>query len=223
MLLVNLQIKHRRRRNDVVEDVTLDFLVVDPLLVTAESIDLHWHAKLGGLQLSDHHRKVVVQLRVVVDIGFQVGTEDAEVSLLATVHDLRRVDVVGFIVFGDVFFALRDVVFHQRIVTDDESYKGGEDFASRICGEKKKFFVTDAKIECSEKDNYVKAFARNVTMKKAIQKIMTMQSENRLDWDFSFDNETFKSFITTLNKQHPHGNEAAMKLIQNSNYRAKKK
>ena len=37
-------------------------------------------------------------------------------------------------------------------LTDDESYKGGEDFASRICGEKKKFFVTDAKIECSEKD-----------------------------------------------------------------------
>ena len=83
--------------------------------------------------------------------------------------------------------------------------------------------MTDAKIECSAKDNYVKAFARNVTMKKAIQKIMEMQSENRLDWDFSFDNETFKSFITTLNKQHPHGNETAMKLIQNSSYRAKKK
>jgi len=108
-------------------------------------------------------------------------------------------------------------------LTDDESYKGGEDFASRICGEKQKFFVTNAKIECSAKDNYVKAFARNVTMKKAIQNIMKMQTENRLDWDFSFDNETFKSFITTLNKQHPHGNETAMKLIQNSSYRAKKK
>ena len=40
MLLVNLQIKHRRRRNDMVEDVALDFLVVDPLLVVTEGVNL---------------------------------------------------------------------------------------------------------------------------------------------------------------------------------------
>jgi hypothetical protein len=60
-------------------------------------------------------------------------------------------------------------------------------------------------------------------MKKAIQQIMTMQSNGELSWDFTFDNETFKSFITTLNKQHPHGTAAAMKLLQNSSYRHTKK
>lgn len=107
-------------------------------------------------------------------------------------------------------------------LTEDD-YDGGENFASRICGEKNKYFVTDAKVVCSEKDNYVKAYARNVTMKKAIQQIMSMQANGELTWDFSFDNETFKSFITTLNKQHPHGNAAAMKLLQNSDYRHNKK
>ena len=52
---------------------------------------------------------------------------------------------------------------------------------------------------------------------------MTMQSNGELSWDFTFDNETFKSFITTLNKQHPHGNAAAIKLLQNSDYRHNKK
>ena len=107
-------------------------------------------------------------------------------------------------------------------LTDDTSYTGGEPFASRICGEKKKFFITKAKIKCRPQDNYVKAYSRNVTMKQAITNIMAMQ-ENDLDWDFKFDNETFKSFITTLNRQHPHGNETAQKLLQNSNYRISKK
>ena len=107
-------------------------------------------------------------------------------------------------------------------LTEDD-YEGGEKFASRICGEKQKYLVTDAKLVCSNNDNYVKAYARNVTMKKAIQQIMMMQANGELTWDFRFDNETFKSFITTLNKQHPHGNAAAMKLLQNSSYRHNKK
>jgi hypothetical protein len=98
-------------------------------------------------------------------------------------------------------------------------YEDGSAFASRICGEKEKFFVADAKVVCSEKDNYVKAYARNVTMKKAIQKIMTMQTCHQLDWDFTIDNETFKSFMTTLNKQHPHGMETAKKLLRDASYR----
>ena len=100
----------------MVEDVALDFLVVDPLLVAAEGVDLQRHAELRGLQLPDHHSEVVVQLRVVVEVGLDVGAEDADVGLLAPVHNLRCVDVVGFVVLGDVFFALRDIVFHQGIM-----------------------------------------------------------------------------------------------------------
>lgn len=119
---------------------------------------------------------------------------------------------------------------HRRIglctifyLTDKPDYIGGESFASRICGEKKKFFVTSSKIVCSEKDNYVKAFARNVTLKKALTSIIEMQSNGELTWDFSFDNDTFKTFITTLNTSHPHGLETAMKLLKDSNYRASNK
>ena len=40
MFLIDFKVKHRRRRNDMVEDVAMDFLVVDPLLVTDEGVDL---------------------------------------------------------------------------------------------------------------------------------------------------------------------------------------
>lgn len=107
-------------------------------------------------------------------------------------------------------------------LTDSNDYVDAEKFASRICGEKNKIFVTDARLVCSEHDNYVKAYARNVTLKNALKNILDMQAHQELDWEFSFDNETFKSFMTTLNKQHPHGIETAMKLLKNSDYRMAK-
>ena len=83
----------------MVEDVALDFFIIGPLLVTAEGIDLKRHAELGRLQLSHHHGEVVVEFRVVVEVGLDVGAEDAQVGLLTAVHDLAGVDVVGLVVF----------------------------------------------------------------------------------------------------------------------------
>lgn len=105
----------------------------------------------------------------------------------------------------------------------NKEYADGEMFASRICGEKFKYFIASSRLQCSEHDNYVKAFARNMTLKKALKEIIAMQESGEIDWDFKFDNDTFKSFITTLNTQHPHGMETAKKLLQNSNYRVTKK
>lgn len=97
----------------------------------------------------------------------------------------------------------------------------GEFFASRICKEKHKFFVVDQKIVCHEKDNYCKAYSRLVTMQMALNWIIKNQdTEDFLKTlPFKFDNETFKSFVTTLNEQHPHGKTQAMSLIKNHDYR----
>lgn len=97
----------------------------------------------------------------------------------------------------------------------------GQFFASRICGEKYKYFLCDQSISCNENDNYCKAYARLVTMQKALNWIMENQSTEDLlkTLPFKFDNETFKSFVTTLNKQHNHGYNTAMQLIKNPNYR----
>lgn len=101
----------------------------------------------------------------------------------------------------------------------------GQFFASRICGEKYKYFVVDQKIECDAKDNYVKAFARTVTLQKSLNWILQYQDQEDFlkTLPFKFDNDTFKSFMTTLNTQHPHGHSAAMELIRNSDYRATRK
>ena len=72
MLLIDFKVKHRCRRNDMVEDVALDFLIVDPLLVAAEGVDLQRHTKFGGLHLTHHHHEIVVQLRVVVEVGLDI-------------------------------------------------------------------------------------------------------------------------------------------------------
>ena len=97
----------------------------------------------------------------------------------------------------------------------------GQFFASRICGEKYKYFLCDQSISCNEHDNYCKAYARLVTMQKALNWIMENQTKEDLlkTLPFKFDNETFKSFVTTLNKQHCHGYSTAMQLIKNPNYR----
>lgn len=97
----------------------------------------------------------------------------------------------------------------------------GQFFASRICGEKYKYFLCDQSISCNEKDKYCKAYARIVTMQKALTWIIENQTKEDLlkTLPFKFDNYTFKSFITTLNKQHSHGYATAMKLIKNPNYR----
>lgn len=97
----------------------------------------------------------------------------------------------------------------------------GQFFASRICGEKYKYFICDQSISCNEKDKYCKAYARIVTMQKALNWIIENQTKEDLlkTLPFKFDNLTFKSFVTTLNKQHSHGYTTAMKLIKNPNYR----
>lgn len=97
----------------------------------------------------------------------------------------------------------------------------GQFFASRICGEKYKYFLCDQSISCNENDNYCKAYARLVTMQKALNWIMENQNKEDLlkTLPFKFDNETFKSFVTTLNTQHRHGYETAIQLIKNPKYR----
>ena len=115
MLLVNLQVKHGRGGNDVVEDVALDFFVVDPPFVAAESVYLQRHAKFGRLHLAHHHCEVVVQLGIVVDVSLDVGAENAQVGLLATVQYLVSVDVVGFVVFNYIFLFLNEIVLNKGI------------------------------------------------------------------------------------------------------------
>lgn len=100
----------------------------------------------------------------------------------------------------------------------------GQFFASRICGEKYKYFIVDQKIECNAKDNYVKAYARTVTLQKALNWILSNQDKEDFlkTLPFKFDNATFKSFMTTLNDNHPHGHAVAMELIRNTDYRSAK-
>lgn len=100
----------------------------------------------------------------------------------------------------------------------------GEFFASRICGEKYKYFIVDQKLTCSENDNYCKAYSRTVTLQAVLNWIMKNQNDEDFlkTLPFKFDNETFKSFITTLNVQHPHGKDHAMSLLKSDNYRISK-
>ena len=97
----------------------------------------------------------------------------------------------------------------------------GQFFASRICGEKYKYFLVDQSISCAAQDNYCKAYARLVTMQKALNWLLSEQKNEDFlkTLPFRIDNETFKQFVSTLNKQHPHGRTTAIELIKNHDYR----
>ena len=97
----------------------------------------------------------------------------------------------------------------------------GQFFASRICGEKYKYFLVDQSISCAAQDNYCKAYARIVTLQKALNWLLSEQKNEDFlkTLPFAITNETFKTFISTLHKQHPHGKATAMELIKNRNYR----
>ena len=83
----------------MVENVALDFLIVDPFLVAAESVNLQRNTKLGRLHLSHHHGQVVVQLWVVVEVSLDISAEDAQIGLLASIYDFARINAVGFFLF----------------------------------------------------------------------------------------------------------------------------
>ena len=114
---------------------------------------------------------------------------------------------------------------HRRIgicsiyyLTDDDSFEGGSPFSSTVCGDKFKYYLTYSKVQCHEKDNYVKAFTRIVTLQNAFKNIIALQRNNYIDWNFLLDNISFKDFMNTLKETHSHGMETAFKLLQDPNY-----
>ena len=99
-MLKNPQLELRQDRQEVIEDVRLDRLVVCPHLVAAEDVDLESEPVRTGRKLANQEGHVPVDLGMCAQVGFNVGAECAEVGQPAPVGRHGRVGprrlVVGF-------------------------------------------------------------------------------------------------------------------------------
>ena len=84
--LMHFEIKVGDNSQQMIEDVRLDAFVLNPTIVIREDIDLEWKTLGPGLELSNQEvESLLMNLRVVAYIRFDVGTEGTDVGLLAAI------------------------------------------------------------------------------------------------------------------------------------------
>lgn len=94
-LLVGAEAELRHHRQQVVEHVALDALVVDPGGGAGEAVYLQRDALGGRLQLADHAGHVRMDVRMVLQVGEGVGAERTDVGQPAAVGGQRGDPAVG--------------------------------------------------------------------------------------------------------------------------------
>ncbi len=78
-LLERSQAECRQDREEVVEDLRLEGLVVQPHRVVREAVDLDRRAVGAGGELTDHEDHVLVGQRVSLEVSFHIRPEDLQV------------------------------------------------------------------------------------------------------------------------------------------------
>ncbi len=67
-LLEDAKVEHRYDRQNMIENIGLDSLIIDPILITAENINLNRQTVLAGRQLPDQESHILVNHRVMPQI-----------------------------------------------------------------------------------------------------------------------------------------------------------
>lgn len=83
-------------------------------------------------------------------------------------------------------------------------------------GTHSKILLAKANAKCAESDNYIYAYGRALSLKRALR-VLIDESYNTTSVEYvdrivQFDNKMFKRFMHELRVQCPHGVEAAQKL-----------
>lgn len=90
---------------------------------------------------------------------------------------------------------------------------------------KSKLLLSRAIAQCAKTDNYVYAYGRALSLKRALRVLIDKfyNSDKVLELvndelPFKFDNALFKAFMHELHVQCPHGYEVAQKLQKKADY-----
>ena len=89
-----------------------------------------------------------------------------------------------------------------------------------------KLLLAKTSAKCAESDNYIYAYGRALSLKRALRVLIDNSSFDTTSVEyyekdpipFKFDNEAFKKFMHELKVQCPHGVEAAEKLQHTKGY-----
>lgn len=101
---------------------------------------------------------------------------------------------------------------------NDDVKVDGQRFTSKLTGDTYIYKIGFGESICQNEDQYVKAFGRLNSIKKALKNLIVNGSELLDHYGYKFDNRTFKEIIKELNVSHTHGKELAMQLMQSKEY-----
>ncbi len=96
--------------NQVVEDVGLDGLVPGPGLIVTEYINLQGQSFGSGFELADQKGHILMDLRILLEVGDDIGSKQSCIGLAAAVDDLRSVNSVFPVELLDLLLPVADVV-----------------------------------------------------------------------------------------------------------------
>ena len=88
----------------MVKNIALNRFVIGPDLVFAKDVDLDRQPLWGGGQLPYEKGHFLTDLRVVFQIGFYIGAEGADIGHAPAIGQVREIDLVEFVVFGQFLF-----------------------------------------------------------------------------------------------------------------------
>lgn len=97
----------------VVEDVGLNLLVRCPISGAGKEVEFYGNAVVGGLEVAHQYRHLIIHRGQVVQIGIEVGAENAQVGLASAVDQYAIIDLLRFIVIFYNLLCLVDVVGQQ--------------------------------------------------------------------------------------------------------------
>ena len=94
----------------MIENVRLDILIVDPAFILCETVNLNRDTLFTGLKLADYAGKVLINIRVIVYISLQIGSEHTNIGLPSSVYKNSIIYLVLFVICRNYLFGVFNIL-----------------------------------------------------------------------------------------------------------------
>ena len=97
----------------MVKNIGLDIFVIGPDLVAAEYIDFHGKTLGGRRQMSDQESHILINLGMVGQVAFDIGTKDADIGLTPAVRHRAAIKIMLLVIEVNLFLFFLKILFEQ--------------------------------------------------------------------------------------------------------------
>ena len=97
----------------MIKNIRHDTLIVHPLLIAAETIDLNRQSTFSGLQMSDHISHVMIDHGMPLEIVPGILPKDPNIRHPSSINEDRLINTMFLVIVIDLFLAMLDIVLYQ--------------------------------------------------------------------------------------------------------------